>query len=106
MTKMEMRNLTNAICDEVYQDAMSESTTVKAKRLITCKAKVYSTANYFVLVSYNTVVAVIDKRVDVCYNVLRMVYGYTRTSEMHISKFCKEYGAGKRGVADILTYRG
>lgn len=105
MTKKEMQNLTNAICSEVYQDAMCECMVALPKRLRTCSANVYQTPHYSVLISYNTVVAVIDKRVNVCYDVLRMVYGFTATSSQHISKFCKDYGVGKWGVEQHLVYR-
>lgn len=105
MTKKEMQNLTNAICNEVYQDAMAETVIFRNKRLRTCNATVASTLHYYILFSYNTAVAVIDKRVDVCYDVLRMVYGFTATSSQHISKFCKDYGAGKWGVEQHLVYR-
>ena len=59
---------------------------------------------YYVLRSYNTVVAAIDVSNDTLYDFLRYVYGYTSTSAQHISKFSKDYGAGKWGCAHRLTY--
>ena len=56
-------------------------------RLRTCNARIYETINFFVLESYNTIVACIDKKDFVCYDFLRKVYGYTNTSAQHIAKF-------------------
>lgn len=60
-------------------------------RLRSCKAWVLETPNYYFLQSYNTVVAFIDKKDDVLYDVLRLVYGYTSTSSQHIAKFAHDY---------------
>ena len=60
---------------------------------------------YYVLRSYNTIVAAIDVRTDTLYDFLRYVYGYTSTSAQHISKFSKDYGMGKWGCTNVLTYR-
>ena len=49
--------------------------------------------------------AAIDVRTDTLYDFLRYVYGYTSTSAQHISKFSKDYGMGKWGCANRLTYR-
>ena len=66
------------------------------KRLRSCSADVLETPSFFILRSYNTVVAVIDKLTGNCYDVLRMVYGYTATSAQHITKFTNDYGNGNR----------
>ena len=60
-------------------------------RLRSCQAWVIETQNYYFLQSYNTVVAFIDKKEDVLYDVLRLVYGYTTTSNQHIAKFAHDY---------------
>ena len=60
---------------------------------------------YHVLTSYNTVVAIIDVQTDTLIDVLRLVYGYTSTSAQHIAKFSKDYGSGKWGCANRVTYR-
>lgn len=74
-------------------------------RLRTCQAYVYETPSFYVLRSYNTVVAIIDKSSDICYDFLRGVYGYTNTSAHHISKFDKDYGRGTYGCKERVTYR-
>lgn len=75
------------------------------KRLRTCQAYVYETPGFYVLRSYNTVVAIIEKSTDTCYDFLRLVYGYTPTSAQHIRKFDKDYGHGKWGCKKCVTYR-
>jgi hypothetical protein len=63
------------------------------------------TPSFYVLRSYNTVVAIIEKSTDTCYDFLQLVYGYTNTSGQHICKFVKDYGRGKWGCAQRVTYR-
>lgn len=77
----------------------------KGKRLRTCKAYVFETPNFYLLRSYDTYVAAIEKDTDICYDFLRFVYGYTITSAQHISKFVKDYGCGMWGCKERLTYR-
>ena len=60
---------------------------------------------YYVLRSYRTIVAAIDVRTDTLYDFLRYVYGYTSTSAQHIAKFSQDYGMGKWGCANRVTYR-
>lgn len=107
MTKREKKAFCNQICKEVYEDAMSElDYTNKRTRLRTCSAVVIETEHYFILQSYLTLVAVIDKATDVLYDVLRYAYGYTSTSAQHISKFEKDYCRDKWNCEMRLTYRG
>lgn len=77
----------------------------KVNRLRTCNAYVYETPSFYVLRSYNTVVAIIEKSTDTCYDFLRYVYRYTNTSAQHISKFGKDYGCCKWGCKERVTYR-
>lgn len=65
------------------------------KRLRTCQAWVYASDNYFLLKSYDTFVAVINRNSGYGYDVLRYVYDYTATSAQHISKFFNDYYAIK-----------
>lgn len=75
------------------------------KRLRSCQAYVYETPGFYVLRSYNTVVAIIEKKTDTCYDFLRGVYGYTSTSAKHISKFDNDYGRSEYGCKERVTYR-
>ena len=103
MKKSEQK-LINERCMSAYDNALEENI-IGAKRLRTCSAIVYETENYYILRSYNTVIAVIDKALDTLYDCLRIVYGYTATSAQHISKFDHDYCAGSWGCADRLTGR-
>lgn len=93
----------NSACNEL--DAMHE---YKYKRLRSCTAWVFETENFFVLKSYDTFIAAVDKRSNACVDVLRDVYGYTNTSGQHIAKFFSDYAfsIGKwRSDLKIYTYR-
>lgn len=56
------------------------------KRLYHCSAYYYETPNFYILRSYNTVIAIYDKRNNNYYDFLRAVYGYTSTSNQHNAK--------------------
>lgn len=103
MKKSEQK-LINERCMIAYDNALEE-TIIGAKRLRTCSAIVYETENYYILKSYSTVIAVIDKTFDTLYDCLRVVYGYTATSAQHISKFDKNYCSGAWGCSERLTAR-
>lgn len=83
----------NATCEMHYTRAINEmETSYENKgRLRSCTAWVYETENYWILKSYNTIIAVTSKDTGVCYDVLRVVYGYTSTSAQHIAKFTHDY---------------
>ena len=102
--KKQEQKLINERCMIAYDNALEE-TIIDAKRLRTCNAIVYETENYYILRSYNTVVAVIDKSFDTLYDCLRVVYGYTSTSAQHITKFNKDYCSGSWGCTERLTAR-
>lgn len=63
------------------------------KQLRSCQARVYETERFYILKSYDTFVAAIDKTTKCGFDVLRHEYGYTSTSAQHIAKFLHEYGA-------------
>lgn len=107
MKKSEQKEI-NSLCELAFENAMNEMHYVSfddAVQLRSCKAYVYETEDYYVLRSYRSIVAVINKGTDVCYDVLRMVYGYTATSASHIAKFRHDYGSGKWGCKTVYTYR-
>ena len=78
---------------------------VPLKQLRSSCASVFETDNYYLLRSYNTIVAVIDKHNKVCYDALRHVYGYTVTSAKHISKFCEDYGIAGYHIGTRYVFR-
>jgi hypothetical protein len=87
-----------------YNEEIKGTVLHHGTRLRTCKAYVYETRSFYVLRSYETVVAIIEKTTDTCYDFLRGVYGYTNTSAQHISKFDKDYGRGTYGCKERVTY--
>ena len=89
-----------------YNDLVDEYNVAPSwERLRSCSAEVAKVGNWYVLRSYNTIVAIIDTKTDTLIDFLRYVYGYTATSAQHISKFSKDYGMGKWGCTNRLTYR-
>ena len=98
----------NQKAEQIFDRAMNEyynNKPINSKRLRTCSAIVYETKNYYLLESYRTYIAAIEKRTDTLADVLRIAYGYTATSAQHISKFEKDYCAGKWNCAVRLIAR-
>lgn len=80
----------------------------EGKRLRSCNARVIDDGDYFVLFSYNTMVAFIEKSTNTLVDILRYVYGYTATSAQHISKFNHDYCDKSKfywGCTSRYTYR-
>ena len=111
--KLNQRKI-NEACSAYYDAAMKERGQMpwipdnkpsQWKRLRSCSASVLETPSFFILKSYNTVVAVIDKYTGSTWDVLRMVYGYTATSAQHIAKFSDDYGNGKRYTWREIPHR-
>lgn len=110
MEKINAQKAINVEAIRHYQTAYAEYNTplygCKSARLRSCSATVYETPNYYLLRSYNTIVACIDKSTGICYDVLRYVFGYTSTSCQHINKFISDYsGARWRSEATVYTFR-
>lgn len=70
------------------------------RQLHRCQAHVMKTAHFYVLQSYNTIVAAVDADGNL-YDFLRYVYGYSATSAQHIAKFYHDYA--QHGAS--YTYR-
>lgn len=113
MKRSEQQEI-NRVAMEIFDNAILELNSMKSRveweRLRTCTAEVVETENYYILRSYDTIVACIEKSTDTLADVLRVVYGYKATSAQHIVKFRKArcyggYGAGKYGVENILVAR-
>lgn len=85
----------------LYNEEIKGTILNHGTRLRTCKAYVYETPSFYVLRSYNTVVAIIEKSTDTCYDFLRLVYGYTAASAKHIRKFDKDYGKEIFGCKNV-----
>jgi hypothetical protein len=105
MKKAEQQLINNEVLEAVNRYNETPENILRTKKLRTCSASVAETDSYYVLTSYRTVIAIIDKATDTLYDFLRYVYGYTNTSAQHISKFGKDYGKGKWGCSKVLTYK-
>lgn len=92
--KMSEQSIINSDVKDTYYDLMQcidYHGSRKIAKLRTCQAEVYETYGYTFLKSYDTIVAAIGHDDNICYDFLRMVYGYTATSAQHINKFMKDY---------------
>lgn len=92
MTKKEMQKIENETVEKAWEKA--QKVWIKGRkdveRLNCCQAWVYKANGYCFLVSYKTIVAFIDDTGNM-FDVLRLVYGYTATSTMHIARFRKKF---------------
>ena len=100
---------TNKKVEENFDKALhefydKEFHTAPEKRLRSCSAKVITTSNYYILQSYGTKIACIDRKTGVLYDALRLAYGYTSTSAQHIAKFSHDYGAydGRKFGCEVI----
>lgn len=105
--QMRINELCEIMCDKAMREYDEEysSRVTPWSRLRSCQAWTTETEHYIFLKSYNTIIAVIDKRTDTLYDLLRFLYGYTSTSAQHIAKFNREMGTGKYGCKNRYTYR-
>lgn len=98
--KLSTKDLNNMAAEAIYDNAMEELRKIRNEddtvyRLRSCTAWVYETDNYYILRSYNTYIAAIEKFSGQAADVLRKVYGYTATSAQHVSKFFHDYPVTK-----------
>ena len=107
MTKAEQINH-NIIAIGMFDNAMHEFDAsgfdYKVHNLRSCTAMVIETENYFILRSYFTYIAAIEKKSNICVDVLRHEYGYTSTSAQHIAKFKYDF-SDKNRVLTLYTWR-
>ena len=61
----------------------------KPKQLYRCSASVLFSDRFILLRSYATPIAIYDCYDNTLYDLLRIAYGYTSTSNQHIHKFLK-----------------
>lgn len=94
------RNTDNVIVIGAYDDAKREGEPKYVDRLRKFNATVWETKNYYLLQSYTTCVAAIDKQSGILYDFMRYIYRYSPMSAQHISKFATDYHATQR-----YTYR-
>ena len=87
MKKQDQKKVNEIVLDTLEKAVKEIKSNTNCKRLRTCQAYVYDTENYYILLSYNTIIACMDKETEDVFDALRFVYGYTPTSAQHISKF-------------------
>ena len=110
MKKAVQSNI-NAIVESEYEKVMQSMDDFNGmedrgygvwKKLRSCQAWVAQFGEYYVLKSYNTIVAAIDIETDVLYDFLRFAYKYTATSSQHIAKFNHDYCARQFWGCDVV----
>lgn len=102
------QNAINNLAMRDFERAMKEyreSYDYSVKRLRSCTAEVITTENYYLLRSYSTIVASINRNIGTECDVLRKVYGYTATSAQHIRKFFDDYAVSLSYPAKRYVYR-
>lgn len=104
MKKSEQRAINKKVEYELeHYNGITSNWEIKGVgRLCHCQAFVYETHFYFILRSYNTVVAIINKSNMELYDFSRYVYGYTATTAQHITKFANKYGVS---TSDRYTWK-
>lgn len=102
------QNVINTLAMRDFERAMKEynqATDFTVKRLRYCKAEVITTKNYYLLRSYDAIVASINRYIGTECDVLRKVYGYTPASAQHIAKFFNDYAISLSYPAKRYIYR-
>lgn len=87
MKKSAQLEINNTVIVALEKWSFDREPIISSRRLNHCSAYILETANYYVLRSYHTDIAIIDKRTNIMYDFLRFVYGYTATSAQHAAKF-------------------
>ena len=109
MTKKELQEMDNIVALELFKEFQKDieevPVTLKGVQLRHCQAWVYETPEYYILKSYETIIAFIIKEDDILVDMLRHVYGYTATSAQHTAKFNTDYGKAKYGCIQRITYK-
>ena len=96
MKKSAQLSINNTVISAYEKWSFDREAIISSRRLNHCKAYFLETENYYVLRSYQTDIAIIDKRTDIMYEFLRFVYFYTSTSVEHITKFERLYEPSAR----------
>lgn len=100
MKKQEQKEMNEYVLNFIEIFNEKDEKPISVRRFDYCQAQIIETESYYVLRSYQSLVAVFSKKTNIGYDFLRYVYGYTASSAKHISKFFKVFG-----VTNIYTYR-
>ena len=87
--RKDQQKIDNLKCQAAWKAATKEINwhELKSYPLYKCNARMIKTDRYFILESYDSLVAVYDTQKQTLCDCLRDVYGYTATSAQHIRKF-------------------
>lgn len=94
MDKFEQYQINNEalhVWKEALEQWLLEHDKITPKKLRSCQAVVYETSDYYILQSFNTLIACVIKENYILIDMLRFEYHYTNTSAQHISKFRHDY---------------
>ena len=80
MKKSAQLTINNTVISAYEKWSLDREPIISVHRLNYCNAHILETANYYILRSYQTDIAIIDKWSGIMYDFLRFVYGYTATS--------------------------
>ena len=104
MSKMQQQYEDNLECQGEYilwKNLCDRGFQFRFRHLGNCEALIFESDTHIWLLSYRTVVAIINKANPYTgYDVLRYTYGYTATSAQHIAKFFKI-----QGVTNVIRWR-
>ena len=118
----ENQKAINGICRErekAVSKELSSIDKIKWKQIDNCQAWYTETENYYILKSYETVIACISKNNSYCYNFMHYVFDFSclefgnryskrpgATSSNHVRRLCKIYET-KTGkiLRGLMTYR-
>ena len=101
------QDVINRLAVREYERAIAEMSEheYNVKKFRSCTAEVITTKSYYILRSYNTLVACVNRYTGIESDVLRKVYGYTATSAQHIHKFFNDYKVSFSYPAKRYQYR-
>lgn len=96
----------NNMCEEMLSVAEREAEQViETRQLNYSEAYIKETEHFYVLYSYDEIVAFIEKSTNTLYDLLLFVRGYSGVSLTHINKFEKLYGKGIYGCKGTLRWK-
>ena len=96
LTKKDIQQATNITCLVNWQEAMTELQLDKPlAKSIGSNMIMYETVNFYILQSYNTLVACVEKSTGDAFNMLRYTWAEWEkmwiTSTQHINKFFRRF---------------
>lgn len=103
MKRIEQMSINARVRDAVIAafDEYNANAIMSTEKLRHCTAEVIETPHWYILRSYNALIAAVNKESCIGYDFLRLVYGYNATSAKHIANFFHDYcvrGVGGSGL--------